>query len=530
MLFPRRSSALPSLPVQAPMGRAADACFRAAFDSAPIGMALVGHDGQFIDSNPRLRALLGYDAEELQQLTLADVAVPDVVARDARRFSELLAGRPGPYEVEGRFRHRNGEEFSGRLTTAPVTAEGDAFALRMIEDVTARQRLEEQLRQAQKMDAIGRLAGGLAHDFNNLLTVIKGYSEGLVEDLVGHQQWQEDADAIREAATRAAALTAQLLAFGRKQQVTREPIDLNVVVTGVQVLLKRLIPSSIDVRIRTAPDIGAVMADATQLEQVLINLAVNARDAMPRGGVLSLQTASVDFEDDTAAAHAGLKAGSYVVLSVSDTGEGMDEATRSRIFEPFFTTKGKGVGTGLGLATVFGIVQQAGGNVWVYSEVGTGTTFKVYLPRVDAPVVTSVPTLRPTAAKGGDETILLVEDQDAVRELLVTTLSRMGYRVLAACDGEEALAVSAAHAGPIAALITDVVMPRLSGPDLHRRLASSRAGIKVVFMSGYAEDHVRPFAVDDGTTFLEKPFSPALLTRTLRALIDCQPVQKRAGH
>ncbi len=528
MLLPSPSSAPPQSSAPRAGARVGDACFRAAFDSAPIGMALVDRDGRIIESNARLRDMLGYRGEELQRLSLPDFALPDVVARDARRFVDLAGGRPDAYEVEGRFRHRDGEEFCGRLTTAPVVTDGDAVALRMIEDVTVRQRLEEQLRQAQKMEAIGRLAGGRAHDFNTLLTVIKGYAEGLVEDLIAHPPWREDAGAIRDAASRAAALTGQLLAFGRKQQVTREPLDLNVIVTGVQVMLRRLIPSSIDVRVRASESLGAVLADATQIEQVLINLAVNARDAMPKGGVLTVQTANVDFEDDVSAAQAGVKSGAYVMLTGRDTGDGMDAATRSRIFEPFFTTKGKGVGTGLGLATVFGIVQQAGGNVWVYSEIGTGTTFKVYLPRVEAVARTILPAV-PALAQGGTETVLLVEDQDAVRELLVTTLSRVGYHVIEASNGEEALASAAAHPGRITALITDVVMPKLSGPDLHRRLAASRPGLRVVFMSGYAEDHVRPFAVEAGATFLEKPFSPAHLTRTLRSLIDCQPVQKRAA-
>ena len=502
---------------------AGDEGFRSVFACAPIGMALVGRDGRVLECNPRLCEMLGYDAGDLQGLTLADFALRDVVERDDALFRELLAGRSKPYEIEGRFRNRDGEEFRARLTTAPVHTEQGARALRMIEDLRERQRLEEQLPQLQRMATVGRLASGLAHDFNNLLTVIKGYADVLHGDLRDHPKWLQEADAISAAAHRAAGLTSQLLAFGRTRELKLQALNLNSIVGGVRDLLTRLMPSSIDFRVETGCDVAAVHADATQIEQVLVNLAVNARDAMPRGGVLRIQTANVELHDEHTARRVGVKVGSYVALTVTDTGVGMDEATRARIFEPFFTTKGQGRGLGLGLSTASAIVGHYGGSVCVQSEVGAGATFTVYLP-VLAPAVVKAPQgIGAIRAAGESETVLLVEDQEAVRELLLLALERAGYQVIEAGNGQEALDAAQSHQGAITALVTDVVMPKLNGPDLYERLVKSRPGLKVVFMSGYTEDNVRPWSRDGETAFLEKPFSPTFLTKALRSLIDGQP-------
>jgi len=380
---------------------------------------------------------------------------------------------------------------------------------------------EEQLRQAQKMEAVGRLAGGIAHDFNNLLTVITSYGDLLLEDLAPDDSRRDDVEQIRKAAEGAAALTRQLLAFSRQQVLEPKVLDLKATVAGTEKLLQRLIGEDVQLATALAPDLGAVKADPVQLEQVIINLAVNARDAMPAGGRLTIEAANVEMDEVYVRSHAPARPGRYVMLVLSDTGIGMDEQTKARIFEPFFTTKESGKGTGLGLATVYGIVKQAGGFIWVYSEPGRGTSFKVYLPRVDEAAEPTFARPATTEPRRGAETVLVVEDAAAVRMVTRQVLERYGYTVLEAPNGETALRLAAKHHGPIQLLLTDVVMPGLSGRQLAEQLAQLRAEMKVLYVSGYADNAIVHHGIlDSGVAYLQKPFTPETLARRVRDVLD----------
>jgi signal transduction histidine kinase len=394
-------------------------------------------------------------------------------------------------------------------------------ALREAEERAERKKLEEQLRQAQKMEAIGQLTGGIAHDFNNMLTVILGYSELMLQRLKAEDHLRSDVEQVKEAGVRASLLTRQLLAFSRKQVLQPKVLDVNAVLTNMDRMLQRLIGEDVDLVTMPAPGLGRVHADPGQIEQVIVNLAVNARDAMPNGGKLTIETANVELDDAYARKHISVKPGSYVMLAVSDTGCGMDAATQARIFEPFFTTKEVGKGTGLGLSTVYGIVKQSEGYVWVYSEVGRGTTFKVYLPRVEAMAEAVEPSREAAKAIRGSETVLLVEDEKSVRALARSILRAHGYTVLEAGQGKEALLLSGQHEGPIHLMITDVVMPELSGRDLAERLKPSRPNMKVLFMSGYADKAiVHHGELKPDTAFLQKPFTPDALALKVREVLD----------
>jgi len=385
--------------------------------------------------------------------------------------------------------------------------------------------IEEQLRQAQKMEAIGKLAGGVAHDFNNLLTVIIGRCGLLVSRFETNAPLRHDLELIRTTADRAAALTRQLLAFGRKQVLQPRALDLNVVVEDIAPMLRRLIGEDVELTVRLRPELGHVMADPSQIEQVIVNLVVNARDAMPQGGQLTIETASVDLDAAYVRRHPGSRTGAHVMLTVSDTGIGMDVDTQARVFEPFFTTKEAGKGSGLGLATVYGIVKQSGGTVWVYSEPGRGTVFKVYLRRVDVAVEPRATGITIAEAPGGSETILLVEDQQEVRELAADILSAQGYVVLAAGDGETASALFTAHKEQIDLLLTDVVMPGTSGRQLADSLTAARPDLKVLYMSGYTDQAIVQHGVlEAGIAYLEKPFTIDAITRAVRDALDARPV------
>ncbi len=389
-------------------------------------------------------------------------------------------------------------------------------AVLVFRDITERRRLEEHLRQALKMEAIGRLAGGIAHDFNNIMTIITGFCELLLGDGLSAADRRDAVTQIHDAGNRAAALTQQIMAFSRKQVLMPCVLNLNGVVRDMAALVKRLIGSNIDIVSRPAADLGVVKADPTQIGQVLLNLAANARDAMPGGGRLTVETANVEV----GAGAAGVPPGRYAVLSVADTGTGIPPDVLPRIFEPFYTTKGVGRGTGLGLATVFGIVEQSGGRIAVDSQVGVGTTFRVYLPRVDdpAPGLTVGPTLLPST---GVETVLLVEDEETVRQLTRTILERVGYRVLEAADGRAAVAIADAHVGPIHLLLTDLMMPHLSGREVAERLLPTRPEMRAVFMSGYTEDAVLRLGVEsESLDFLHKPFTLHSLTAKVREVLD----------
>ena len=385
----------------------------------------------------------------------------------------------------------------------------------------ALRRSEEQFRQAQKMEAVGRLAGGIAHDFNNLLTVITSYSDILLEDLAPQDPRCQDVEEIRKAAASGAGLTRQLLAFSRQQVLQPRVLDVNAVLANAEKLLKRLLGEDIELVTTLTPQLGAVKADPGQLEQVIMNLAVNARDAMPDGGKLTIETANADMDEASVRVHPYAKPGQYVMLAVSDTGSGMDEQTKARIFEPFFTTKEAGKGTGLGLATVYGIVKQSGGFIWVYSEPSHGTTFKIYLPRVDEPVEgLSVPSSSAESLRGA-ETVLLAEDAAAVRTVARQVLERHGYTVLEAPNGEAALYLATKHHGPIHLLLTDVVMPGLGGRQLADQLRALRPELKVLYASGYTDDAVvRHGVLKPGIAYLQKPLTPEALARKVREVLN----------
>jgi two-component system cell cycle sensor histidine kinase/response regulator CckA len=416
------------------------------------------------------------------------------------------------------------------LAVTPLVEPGemtDAFR-RMNEELEKRvaertaelERSEEQLRHAQKMEAVGRLAGGIAHDFNNLLSVILSYGEMMSAELPKDDELHDDLSEIRRAAHRAADLTRQLLAFSRQQVLAPRVVDLNQVVTGMDKMVVRLIGEDVEVRTVAAPDLAPVMVDPGQIEQVLMNLVVNARDAMPDGGMLTIETRNVVLDEAYAEQHDGVKPGAHAMIAVTDTGVGMDKATLGRIFEPFFTTKGAGKGTGLGLSTAFGIVKQSGGHIWVYSEVGRGTTFKIYFPRATLDARHTTSTL-PAASPRGHETVLLVEDEEQVRTLVRAILVRHGYSVLVADAGPSAMKLAESYAEPIHLLLTDLVMPKMNGRELAERLAPRRPEMKVLFMSGYTDDTVvRHGVLDSGVAFLQKPITPDALARKVRDVLD----------
>jgi signal transduction histidine kinase/DNA-binding response OmpR family regulator len=408
---------------------------------------------------------------------------------------------------------------------------GRTFEL-FAEDVTERRALEQQLRQSQKMEAVGRLAGGVAHDFNNLLMVISGYSEFLLDRLGPDPALRGPAQEIASAAVRATSLTRQLLAFSRKQMLAPKILDLNSVVTENLKMLNRMIGEDIELMMVPAADLGTVRADAGQIEQVIMNLAVNARDAMPAGGKLTIETSNVSLDEDYARFHAPLRPGNYVMLAISDTGAGMDSETQSHIFEPFFTTKGP-KGTGLGLSTVYGIVKQSGGYIWVYSEAGKGTTFKVYLPRVadtvEAPAQVAIPA-ESTATEPGTETVLLVEDETNLRYLARQFLEKQGYRVVEAADGAAAMQIAVAHEGMIHLLLTDVIMPGMNGRELAQRISEIRPNVKVLYMSGYTENVIGSNGtLDAGVRLLQKPFTLRDLKSKVREVLDSTPFPLEAA-
>lgn len=438
---------------------------------------------------------------------------------------KALAGEPTSFETP--WQTRQFQAHVRPLADADGSVQG---VIGVALDVTDRERLADQLRQAQKMQAVGELAGGVAHDFNNLLMVVKGHAQILLDRLADAPSLRQSVEQVEKAADRAASLTRQLLAFSRKQVLQPRILDMNEVVGGMIKMFSRVIGENIEMTFVPGSNLGRVKADPGQIEQVLLNLVVNARDAMPNGGCLTIETSNTELDKSYVAKHV-IQPGPYVMLTVTDTGCGMDAETQARIFEPFFTTKGPGKGTGLGLATVYGVVKQSGGYIWVYSEVSRGTTFKIYLPLVSGEI-DCVPTdgeKKPAAA--GSETVLLVEDEQNVRELVGGYLRGVGYQVLEAEDGEHALEASAAHNGPIHILVTDVVMPHMSGPDLAAKLAVFRPEIKVLFISGYTDDTVfRHGVLEGGVAYLQKPFNLKSISQKIRDVLSGRvPVEVGPG-
>jgi PAS domain S-box-containing protein len=505
-----------------------EARYRGLFDGVPVGLYRSTPEGQFIEVNPTLVTLLGYpDRETLLATSAIELHVD---AEDRRRWQGATEQGSLLENYQVRWRRWDGSTVWVESSDRAVRdATGRVrYYEGVVTDITerkeaekARTKLEAQLRQAQKMEAVGRLAGGVAHDFNNLLTVILGRAAILEHHLGSDARLQRNAALVVQTAERAAGLTQQLLAFSRQQVVQPQVLDLNAIVTGTERMLRRLLGEDVELISVLAPDLGRVKADAGQIEQVIMNLVVNARDAMPQGGRLVLETANVELDETYARQHPGSRAGRHAMLSVADTGSGMDRETQAQIFEPFFTTKEVGRGTGLGLSTVFGIVKQSEGSVFVYSEVGVGSTFKVYLPCVEESATVATPELPVGAPRGGSETILLVEDEESLRELARETLGGLGYTVLVATHGVEALDIGDRHEGALDLLLTDVIMPQLSGPELAGQLGRRRPGLRVLFMSGYTGTLLgQSRRLDPGVTLLEKPFTPDALARKVRDVLD----------
>jgi PAS domain S-box-containing protein len=418
---------------------------------------------------------------------------------------------------------KDGTEFWNTVSVSPVLdAEGHVTNfVGTMTDVTERRALEAQLVQAQKMEAVGQLAGGIAHDFNNVLSVIVSYADLIGEDARHEGRPCADIEEIRKAALRASDLTRQLLAFSRRQVLAPQVLDLRRTIDGMEKMLRRLLGANIELTVLSSHDLGNVLCDPNQVEQVIMNLAVNARDAMPEGGELTIEMSNEELDSEYVETHHDVGSGAYVMLAVTDTGTGIDAETQARIFEPFFTTKERGKGTGLGLATVFGIVKQSGGRILVYSEPGSGTTFKLYFPKVDGVAVEPRPSLVQVAPTGGTETILLVEDDDQVRSIASNVLRRSGYVVLVAANGGEALLICEKHGAPIHLLLTDVVLPRMNGRQLADRLRVLRPAMRVLFMSGYPDDAVLQHGIlESGVAYLQKPLSPASLTRKVREVLS----------
>jgi two-component system cell cycle sensor histidine kinase/response regulator CckA len=500
--------------------------YRSIVQNAVVGIFRSTLTGRFITVNPAMARLFGYESPGQLIESVTDIARQLYVNPEQRSdMIETVSRDAGMHRFEAEFRRRDGAVFTGQLDLRLVRDErGQPLYLEgFLDDITERKRLEAQLRQAQKMEAMGRLAGGVAHDFNNLLTAILGYSDLILRRLDVHDPLQPEVLEIRKAAEQAAALTGQLLAFSRKQTLQPRVFNLNDVVRRVEKMLQRLIGEHIELVLDLDPALGVIRADPAQMEQVVVNLAINARDAMPRGGRLVIRTGTAQLDQSFIREHLGAQAGTYATLTVSDSGEGMDGETMSHLFEPFFTTKEQGCGTGLGLATVYGIVKQSEGYIWVDSEPGHGTTFAIYLPLVDVSPQGAVLTPTSTeSAQPGSETILVVEDNALVRGLICDVLTEHGYTVLQASDGPGALEIYRQHQRPIHLLVSDVVMPGgMSGLDLARHLASVDRDLRVLLLSGYAEDAVDQYGGPPGqATFLQKPFTPDVLVRAVRAMLD----------
>ncbi len=472
-----------------------------------------------LEANPAAARKYGYSDDEFRRMRLTSLISPE----DRAHFDETLHRdeRAAPDFFDVRHVLKSGKSIEVDMLMHRIQYGRRKALLVVPQDATRRRHLEEQLRQAQKMEAVGMLAGGIAHDFNNLLTIINGYSQMVLGNLPERDENRNSVEQIMKAGERAAELTHQLLTFSRRQVVRPKVLDLNTVVAATAVMLRRLIGEHIELRIVAAPDLWKIHADPGQLHQVILNLAVNSRDAMPNGGTLILETQNVELGETSVASNAAIRAGQYVMLAVTDTGIGMDEQTRSHLFEPFFTTKAQGHGTGLGLSTVYGIVKQSNGETVVYSEPGQGTCIKIYFPVVAGAAMEDAAESLRSDVLSGTETILVVEDEEAVRKLVRRTLEKQGYQLLVAASGTEALELVARNSGQIHLVITDVVMPQMGGRQLVERLKALRPEIRVLFVSGYTESSVvRSGNLIEGEMFLQKPFTPLALARRVRQLLD----------
>ncbi|MGD0525112.1 MAG: response regulator [Polyangiaceae bacterium] len=502
--------------------------YRSTFDDAPVGIAHVALDRTCLRVNQRLCSLLGYSREELEgRSPLALLQVEDVPG-EAEALRRMADGAMDRYSVpEKRYTRKDGAYVYARVKrSVHRDAAGKAlYFITVIEDMTEWRALEAQVRQASKMDAIGQLAAGVAHDFNNLLSVVLSYCDLLIDDLPEGHSMRTDLGEVRAAGLRAVDLTRQLLAFSRRQVLQPRVMDLSEIVIGMEKMLRRLIGEDVQLITPSGPGGARILVDPGQMEQVVMNLVVNARDALPAGGTIRIDVAETTLDAAFASEHVGVTPGPHVVLTVTDSGTGIDKATQARMFEPFFTTKSVGRGTGLGLATVFGIVRQSDGTIWVESELGKGTTFLLYFPKVTVGSVR--PSLAPAKvvpALRGSETILLVEDEAPVRSLASTILRKYGYDVLEAQGGGDAFLLCEQHEGVIDLLLTDVVMPRMNGRQLAERLAPLRPAMKVLYMSGYTDDEVLRHGINDATiAFIHKPITPETLANKVRETLGETP-------
>jgi two-component system, cell cycle sensor histidine kinase and response regulator CckA len=506
--------------------------YRSTFDEAPVGIAQTSLEGRLLRVNARLCALLGLGADDPLNADLATLTHPDEREQESEDRRRLLSGAVDQVTREGRLVLPGDRLVRVNLTLSlhRDSAGTPAYFIAIIEDVSARYLLQEQLRQAHKMEAVGRLAGGVAHDFNNLLTAILGFSTMVLEDLPADHPSRNALLEIKHAGESAASLTRQLLAFSRQQILQLEVLDLNNVVQRMDALLQRILGEDVALVAQLAPSLGRITGDAAQIEQIILNLAINARDAMPQGGKLTIETGNVLLDHEHARRHRGSRPGQHAMLAVSDTGIGMSADVQAQVFEPFFTTKKRGEGTGLGLATVYGIVKQMGGWIWVYSEPGLGTTFKVYFPITGQEATAAAATPAPAVSLEGGETILLAEDQAEVRSVATAALRRHGYSVLEADSGEQAIEIAREMRTPIDLLITDVVMPAMSGRELAELLRAENPSIPVLYTSGYADDAIiRHGVLEAGVAFLPKPFTPQALLLKVREVLDARQPQAMAA-
>jgi two-component system, cell cycle sensor histidine kinase and response regulator CckA len=494
----------------------------ALLESASQAILSVDTSGKIVLANQRAEEMFNYTRDELLGAPIEMLLPESKRASHTHQREQYFAQprvRPVGIGMELAGRRKDGTEFPVEVSLSAIHTSEEVFGIAFVTDISQRKQLEEQLAHAQKMEAVGRLAGGVAHDFNNMLTVISGYSRMIVEELREDDPLWDYAQEIGTAAERAGAITKQLLAFSRRQLLDPRVIGVNAVILQIQNMLRRLLGEDIQLTLDLDENVANIKADPNHLEQAIVNLAANARDAMPLGGHIFVQTANVHLDETYVRAHLGVKPGDFVMIAMTDTGHGMDAETRKRIFEPFFTTKERGKGTGLGLASVYGMVKQGGGDIWVYSEPGRGTTFKLYFPQVQRPVETAGGETE-SFAQPVSATVLVVEDEQAVRELTVRMLRRLGYSVISAASGREAIEISKSFAGGIAFLLTDVVMPEMSGRQVADAVVAMRPDLKVLFLSGYTEHSAIHQGIGAGVNFLAKPFSRETLARKLVELAN----------
>lgn len=499
--------------------------YRLLFDTNPLPMWVYDRETfAFLAVNDAAVTQYGYSRDEFLSMTIKDIRPAESVPVLLDNISDELG-----FNAAGTWKHKrkDGSLVDVEIISHPLVFAAKSAKLVLANDVTERRKAEEalhdteeQLRQAQKLEGVGQLAGGIAHDFNNLLTVINGFSALALRQLKPEDPLFANLEEIKKAGDRASSLTRQLLAFSRRQMLQPKILNLDTVVFEMEKMLRRIIGENIDLRAVLEPTLGNVNADPGQIEQIILNLVVNARDSMPHGGKLTIETDNVYLDEEYIKEHVGAQLGPHVMLAVTDTGQGMDQQTMARIFEPFFTTKAMGKGTGLGLSTVYGIVKQSGGNIWVYSEVDRGTTFKIYLPRADDGTEEYKRAIEDTQVAHGNETILLVEDEDMLRKLGRQTLKGYGYQILEASNGDEAIALAAQYEGEIHLLLTDVIMPGMNGRQVTARLLEARPSLKVLFMSGYTDDAiVHQGVLEESANFIQKPFSPDGLAKKVREVL-----------